>query len=336
MIKFLHGKALSQQIAQTLAGRRQKIAVAFIGRGAAGRLGLGKGSQAKVVCDLWSGACNPEAIHELIKVGAIVKRRDRLHAKVYLGDKSAVVCSANASTNGFAEVPLEQDFGFEAGLMTDDLRTLGSIETWFDAQFDSSDDITPADIKKAEALWLRRPRRPAFSSDADTLRSVLTRAITVPEAFPGLGFVFTNTSSSKKDRDKALRDAKRCLPTQARELTPQLNAFHDWDESDVLDWPMTFLAFHRTGGDGKLYLNANRFVARNESRGDVFAKADWSRISGKQLNGARKPAVLAANRAIAIEILRTFEGGRVFPTATHLAAYYEQFIGRKGKAFFKA
>lgn len=331
-MRFLHGKELAQAITKSLSSTSCNVAVAFIGAGAAERLGIKKRSNARIICDLWSGACNPAAIRELRRAGAVVKRRDGLHAKVYLGERSAVVCSANASVNGFAEGVVAQDFGLEAGVLVDDSSGLMSITQWFEGQFEAAHEVSAADLKKADELWKRRPRRPAMETGLGSGHSVLARAIQTPDAFPDLGFVFTNSSVSTRERSEALADAKLQLPDRAAELTDKLSAFHGWEESDLLKWPMTFVAYHQ-GGRGKQYVNANRFFASNETRGDVYAKREWSRISGLFLSGSKQVAVLAADRTITKEIMKNLDGGLVFRTASELAAFYEREIGPKGKAF---
>lgn len=50
-----------------------------------------------LVCDPWSGACNPDVLERLHESGARVYARRRLHAKVYAGPGGAVVGSANLS-----------------------------------------------------------------------------------------------------------------------------------------------------------------------------------------------------------------------------------------------
>ncbi|MYD45826.1 MAG: hypothetical protein F4W92_05685 [Gammaproteobacteria bacterium] len=54
----------------------------------------------QVICDLWSGACNPAPIQQLIKSGVEVKTLDHFHAKVLVCGSDVLVGSASASLNG--------------------------------------------------------------------------------------------------------------------------------------------------------------------------------------------------------------------------------------------
>jgi hypothetical protein len=53
--------------------------------------------QLTLVCDPWSGACNPEVLERLLKLKASVYARPDLHAKVYAGSGGVAVGSANLS-----------------------------------------------------------------------------------------------------------------------------------------------------------------------------------------------------------------------------------------------
>jgi hypothetical protein len=89
-----------------------------IGANATELLGLGSvgGIESpirQIVCNLESGACNPDPIRQLSQLGWNIRTNPRLHAKVYLFPSAAVVGSANPSTNGLS-------FDFYAGKGWDD------------------------------------------------------------------------------------------------------------------------------------------------------------------------------------------------------------------------
>ena len=99
-LQFLHGRALARAIVEALKGERRDLAVAYFGKGAMQRLGLKAPKGARILCDFWSGCCNPFEIELLIRGGADIRDSRGLNAKVYIGSEEAVVASANASANG--------------------------------------------------------------------------------------------------------------------------------------------------------------------------------------------------------------------------------------------
>lgn len=77
------------------------VAVAFWGRGAESIVHRRRGKPVKIICNLTSGGTNPATIETLQGIDKVIlKQCDRLHAKVIVGSKTAVVGSANFSCNG--------------------------------------------------------------------------------------------------------------------------------------------------------------------------------------------------------------------------------------------
>ncbi|QGZ35653.1 phospholipase D family protein [Stappia indica] len=139
---------------------RAKLAVAFWGDGAIKRLGLvGSGVQLQILCNLESGACNPNELRKLLGLSNVVlKSHSALHAKVWWTPNAAVLGSSNASTNGLA---LEHETGsgwHEANVRIDDATTLNSISKWFEKLFNEGHRIEEADLARAEELWKARKR----------------------------------------------------------------------------------------------------------------------------------------------------------------------------------
>ena len=81
-----------------------RLAVAFWGKGAIERLGLDRpGLTAEILCNLESGACNPNELRRLYDHPRITLRsHPALHAKVWWTSGGAVHGSSNASANGLA------------------------------------------------------------------------------------------------------------------------------------------------------------------------------------------------------------------------------------------
>lgn len=161
-MSLLSGEKLREAIVRVSGGGNVSCAVAFWGRGASNLIGPLQHRTVRLVCNLSTGGTNPDAIKELIDLGAEVRQIDRLHAKVYIGDRRAVVTSANASINGL-------------GLEGNDLA--GWIETgvevpaedalpWFDGIWTQGRPILDQDIIDARRNFreraIMRPTRDSF------------------------------------------------------------------------------------------------------------------------------------------------------------------------------
>jgi len=87
-----------------------RVAVAFWGEHS-DELFNDQGKQIRIICNLLSGGTNPVPIQNLLRRPNLeIRRLETLHAKVILGDQSAIIGSANLSTNGLNhEVMKTQD-----------------------------------------------------------------------------------------------------------------------------------------------------------------------------------------------------------------------------------
>lgn len=138
---------------------RLDLAVAFWGEGATAQLGLRSGRKARILLDLTAGATNPKVVEELQKMKDVqVKQRDRLHAKLYLGQKEMVVGSANASANGLGAEGHEATHWCELGIRTACPDALAQAAAWFERQWSSGRTITPRDLANAKKTWKSRRR----------------------------------------------------------------------------------------------------------------------------------------------------------------------------------
>lgn len=160
--KFISGEEIPEEIKSALsAADEAKLAVAFWGDGALDRLGLSEfQGKAQIVCDLWSGACNPGVISELLERFE-VRTLGRMHAKVYWTPKKAVAGSANASSNGLGSEGTEVLEGWEAAVALTEAPALHKISGWFDKVWDAAEPVSKQDINKAKANWKwNRDKRP--------------------------------------------------------------------------------------------------------------------------------------------------------------------------------
>jgi hypothetical protein len=162
---FLVGNRLAEEIRGCWVDcPAPRIAVAFWGHGAISRLGLDQtDAPTQVLCDLFSGGCNPTEISRLVqRKHTEVRWLTGLHAKVYLGHDRCVVTSANASANGLG---FEGDLNLEleAGFLFQTPRELADARTWFAKLWRSAqhNEIDGLAIARASKLWkAQRLRRP--------------------------------------------------------------------------------------------------------------------------------------------------------------------------------
>ncbi|MBC7102912.1 MAG: phospholipase D family protein [Parvibaculum sp.] len=102
-IRFVADKKIIDEV-QSLIGRSSDVsaAVAYWGKNSVKETGITqrKKGSTRILCDLFSGACNPDEVLKLLKCGVEVKTLDGMHAKVWVNRDTAIVGSANASANG--------------------------------------------------------------------------------------------------------------------------------------------------------------------------------------------------------------------------------------------
>lgn len=174
---FLSGSkitdAIEKVVRQNSGPKPVRVAVAFWGLGAEKRLP----GASIVVCDLDSGACNPEPIDSLRMRGDCkVFKRPALHAKVVIGSKGAVISSANMSANGLGTSrsepgTLEAGYFVRAGC-----AAYKQAELWFDEIQSLASEVTAIDIALARQRWNTRPKNAAASGgDPDVEPSTLLR-----------------------------------------------------------------------------------------------------------------------------------------------------------------
>ena len=99
LMRFLAGTDIQAQVRRLASGSGEVMAaVAYWGKGAAKQTGLAEHKNPKavrVICDLLSGACNPDEIKTLAHLGFSVSTLDRLHAKVWIVVKHALLTPRN-------------------------------------------------------------------------------------------------------------------------------------------------------------------------------------------------------------------------------------------------
>lgn len=152
------------------------VAVAFWGKGAEKLIHPNPNKPIRMICNLLSGGTNPKAIQFFLdeaRKGADISIRqcDRLHAKVMLGKRQALIGSANLSANGLGLEGAESAHWLEAAVLSRDASVVESARCWFEDLWQSelTREIKGDDIKAAIKAWeLNRGNRPGLPGDRKT------------------------------------------------------------------------------------------------------------------------------------------------------------------------
>lgn len=164
-MKFLRTGETRSELRRLLQRPGQlRAAVAYWGQGAIDNLGIAPVQDLWVVCDVLSGGCNEIEIRRLLKMfgNERVRTSDGLHAKVWLGEASALVGSSNASSNGLGFEGRETATLIEANVIVDDTDALAEIDRWWlEEVWTKARQIDERDLERAAVLrGTRRTTRP--------------------------------------------------------------------------------------------------------------------------------------------------------------------------------
>lgn len=215
---LLSGAELRQAIERVTCDARVSCAVAFWGEGGDRLLLNPERRELRVICNLKMGGTNPTVVERLIRSGVDVRQCNILHAKVYIGEREAVITSANASMNGLGLEGIDQAGWIEAGMV----MPANAAIPWFENLWSASRPITSADLAAALILFrLRRadapsnqvPAPPPLAGEHELISGIPTGAVSeAPGSFQG----------------KSLREAasmvlaRRGLPMSVPEITEEL------------------------------------------------------------------------------------------------------------------
>lgn len=137
----------------------KKFAVAFWGHGAAKQLGISRTNAAefRILCDLFSGACNPKEMQALLDLGCEIKTIDGLHSKIYSTESQVVIGSSNASSNGLASAGRFFSGNVEANVLIDEPAFVKAVNRWHDEHWElqSARSVTAPLVKEAKPIWLK-------------------------------------------------------------------------------------------------------------------------------------------------------------------------------------
>jgi len=209
------------------------LAVAFWGTGAIERLGLNKPWKSlRIVCNLDSGACNPDEIQRLMELENVEVRTDwRLHGKVYLTPRALVMGSSNASSNGLVVEGAAALGWAEANIESKDPDLRGQLSEWCHSRFSEALKIGPEQLNLAREAWNARKRfSPVRGGLTSNLLELVKRQPDHP-AFKNIKVVQWARSASKnagKIFEEAVRNDGALTGTDIYEGWGSDMAIGDW------------------------------------------------------------------------------------------------------------
>ena len=161
-MEFLSSQHILEEV-QRLVSKDGDIlaAVAFWGCGAVEQTGIAHKNNGcvRILCDLFSGSCNPNEIQILLSLPSVkVRTLYGMHAKVWVNDDDHVIVgSANASMNGL---------GFEAGGCNVEaavqLRSSAKakqIREWFEENWVDALEIDQQNLDEVKDVWDNRQNK---------------------------------------------------------------------------------------------------------------------------------------------------------------------------------
>lgn len=159
---------------RNLTKRRDKlkVAVAFWGAGSVREAGINARRQDStiVICDLFSGACDPNEIRKLLSIGVEVRTLDGMHAKVWLSGNFMLVGSANASANGLAFGESQTSKNVEAGVLVESQTSFRRALEWFEELSTKSLLVDDNMVCEAEELWNHNRKNGSRLSTSSLIR----------------------------------------------------------------------------------------------------------------------------------------------------------------------
>lgn len=215
------------------SGSNLSLAVAFWGEGIESLITKSyQGQSLRLLCNLASGGTNPKVIRNLRDFshenpGVQLRSMETLHAKLLLGEASAIIGSANFSANGLGLERSECATWVEAGYLVEDIQQIGSMQAWFDRIWEKSNHINEALLKKAEAQWLKnRASRPRTST-----RFIETSSTELKNR--NIAIAIYRLEASQQAQDEMTRIQAEAAQSDQIEIS-ELDFFEDWpdDEND--------------------------------------------------------------------------------------------------------
>jgi hypothetical protein len=238
VIKFLDTQQTKCEVKKMLqSASAARLAVSYWGNGASKQLGLDQfgPSKLQIICDLFSGVCNPDELRALVKGGALIRCVDGLHSKVYLTKARAVVGSSNASANGLAFEGAELQANAEASVLSSDTAAVQTIHKWFETLWDIARPVNLQMIESVRPLWNKK-RSSAHRQYLDSLLTALQSEMDRLSALP-IRVLFYDDEGPREEAIVSFASSGQARYEEA-DLT-QYHADNELPYYDVVtDWPV--------------------------------------------------------------------------------------------------
>lgn len=238
MVKVIQQAAEISQAVRDVAPDR--IAVAYIGEGWSNYVSAKRLKEIIVSPTLGS---NPRAIEELIQVLGInnVHFLDSLHAKLYLGDQSAILGSANLSRNGLSE-----SGNLELVALVDDRDSVAELSKIYEEYKSDAIKLYSTEKAKLDRLSrLKKQTREARTQDfLDDVRCSVSRPLHACHlSFDRIHVVWYRSGEASVNEDnvrRAIHEDDLLTPEQDHHEAIQFRAGDNVQEGDwLLCWNRT-------------------------------------------------------------------------------------------------
>jgi len=253
------------------------LAVAFWGEGVQSLIKSAyQGQKLRLLCNLGSGGTNPKVIRDLLAFShenpdIKLRTMDTLHAKLVIGEASAIVGSANLSANGLGLERSECATWEEAGYLVRDAQQIASMQAWFERVWGQSEHITEALLKKAEAQWFKnRANRPRPST-----RFIEASGTELKNRNIAIAIYRVEASQKAQEEMKRIKTDAAKLDQMANS---KLDFFEDWpDDNDdpkqslPKDTPIIVVRYGKNGG-----VSISHVVRRIPQLDKAYSNGEWS------------------------------------------------------------
>jgi hypothetical protein len=263
------------------------------------RLGLKPAKRyqrAQLICNLESGACNPQPIVSLKeKLNWTIKTNERLHAKVYLFDDVAIVGSANPSANGLALQDTEVNSWHEVCVVVSQRQQIKELRQWFEKIFKQSGSITPARLKVAQDQWSRRRKNTAdiLKSSKKSLKELVESegAESILESTQIWIYKDSNVSPESSEYNSIQKRAMPILTDEPYEVG---------DNPRTYSYDVVIDCAYEKGRNGAIRVSPTQFrlypqLARRLAKGS--SKGDWT-LPASELGKRSAEASLLDDRSV--------------------------------------
>lgn len=159
-MNFLSNQSILEQVRNLVNEDGDvRAAVAFWGSKAVDQTGIThkRNGCVRVLCDLFSGSCNPNEIQTLLNCSNVkVRTLYGMHAKVWANGDHVIVGSANASMNGLGFEPGGSNV--EAAVELRSRAEAKQVRKWFKMNWKDASKVDQQVLAQAKNVWDKRQK----------------------------------------------------------------------------------------------------------------------------------------------------------------------------------